>query len=53
MRRERVVIDDEPFATYKAMFNCRLSNSDRVHEFLELFQGRKIRLELSGRHLYV
>jgi transcription elongation factor/antiterminator RfaH len=46
-----VVINDGPFATYKAMFDCRLSGSDRVRVLLELLQGQKIRLELSGRQL--
>jgi transcription elongation factor/antiterminator RfaH len=46
-----VVINDGPFATYKAMFDCRLSGSDRVHVLLELLQDQKIRLELSGRQL--
>jgi transcriptional antiterminator RfaH len=46
-----VVINDGPFATYKAMFDCRLSGSDRVFVLLELLQGRKMRLELSGRQL--
>ena len=46
-----VVIKDGPFATYKAMFDCRLSGSDRVRVLLELLQDQKIRLELSGRQL--
>ena len=46
-----VVINDGPFATYKAMFDCRLSGSDRVRVLLELLQDQKIRLELSGRQL--
>jgi len=46
-----VVIKDGPFATYKAMFDCRLSGSDRVRVLLELLQGQKMRLELSGRQL--
>jgi len=46
-----VVINDGPFATYKAMFDSRLSGSDRVFVLLELLQGRKMRLELSGRQL--
>lgn len=46
-----VVINDGPFATYKAMFDSRLSGSDRVYVLLELLQGRKMRLELSGRQL--
>jgi transcriptional antiterminator RfaH len=46
-----VVINDGPFATYKAMFDCRLSGSDRVHVLLELLQDQKIRVELSGRQL--
>jgi Transcription antiterminator len=46
-----VVINDGPFATYKAMFDCRISGSDRVFVLLELLQGRKMRLELSGRQL--
>ena len=48
---DSVVINDGPFATYKAMFDCRLSGSDRVFVLLELLQGRKMRLELSGRQL--
>ena len=46
-----VVINDGPFATYKAMFDCRLSGSDRVRVLLELIQDQKIRVELSGRQL--
>jgi transcriptional antiterminator RfaH len=46
-----VAINDGPFATYKAMFDCRLSGSDRVRVLLELLQGEKMRLELSGRQL--
>ena len=46
-----VVINDGPFATYKAMFDCRLSGSDRVRVLLELLQGQNMRLELSGRQL--
>lgn len=46
-----VVIQDGPFATYKALFDCRLSGSDRVRVLLELLQGQKMRLELSGRQL--
>ena len=46
-----VVINEGPFATYKAMFDCRLSGSDRVRVLLELLQGHKMRLELSGRQL--
>jgi transcriptional antiterminator RfaH len=48
-----VVINDGPFATYKAMFDCRLSGSDRVRVLLELLQGQNMRLELSGRQLQV
>src|SRR5688572_27041723 len=48
---DRVVINDGPFATYKAMFDCRLSGSDRVRVLLELLQDQKIRVELSGRQL--
>ena len=46
-----VVIKDGPFAAYKAMFDCRLSGHDRVRVLLELLQGQKMRLELSGRQL--
>ena len=46
-----VVINDGPFATYRAMFDCRLSGSDRVRVLLELLQGQKMRLELSGSQL--
>lgn len=46
-----VVIKEGPFATYKAMFDCRLSGQDRVRVLLELLQGQKMRLELSGRQL--
>ena len=45
-----VVIKDGPFATYKAMFDCRLSGQDRVRVLLELLQGQKMRLELSGNN---
>jgi transcriptional antiterminator RfaH len=46
-----VVINDGPFANYKAMFDCRLSGQDRVRVLLELLKGQTIRLELSGRQL--
>jgi|ERR1041385_3404767 len=46
-----VVINDGPFANYRAMFDCRLSGLDRVRVFLDLLQGQNIRLELSGRQL--
>jgi transcriptional antiterminator RfaH len=46
-----VVINDGPFVTYKAMFDCRLSGSDRVRVLLELLRDQKIRVELSGRQL--
>jgi transcription elongation factor/antiterminator RfaH len=46
-----VVINQGPFATYKAMFDCRLSGHDRVRVLLELLKGQQIRLELSGRQL--
>ena len=46
-----VMINDGPFAAYKAMFDCRLSGSDRVRVLLELLQGQKMPLELSGRQL--
>jgi len=46
-----VVIKDGPFAAYKAMFDCRLSGQDRVRVLLELLQGQKMRVELSGRQL--
>src|SRR5215216_1944106 len=46
-----VVINDGPFANYKAMFDCRLSGQDRVRVLLELLQGQKMRLELSAQQL--
>lgn len=46
-----VVINEGPFANYKAMFDCRLSGQDRVRVLLELLQGQKMRLELSARQL--
>jgi transcription elongation factor/antiterminator RfaH len=46
-----VVINDGPFADYKAIFDCRLSDNDRVRVLLELLQGQKMRLELSARQL--
>lgn len=46
-----VVINDGPFANYKAMFDCRLSGSDRVRVLLELLQDQKMRLDLSGKQL--
>jgi transcription elongation factor/antiterminator RfaH len=48
---DMVVINDGPFASYKAMYDCRLSSSDRVQVLLNLLQDQKIRLELSGRQL--
>ena len=48
---DSVVINDGPFATYKGMFDCRLSGSDRVRVLLELLRGQKMPLELSGRQL--
>jgi transcription elongation factor/antiterminator RfaH len=46
-----VVISGGPFANYKAMFDCRLLGQDRVRVLLELLQGQRFRLELSGRQL--
>ena len=46
-----VVINDGPFANYKAMFDCRLSGQDRVRVLLELLQGQKLPLELSAKQL--
>ena len=48
---DRVVISEGPFASYKAMFDCRVSGPDRVRVLLELLQGQQIRVELSGRQL--
>lgn len=48
---DMVVINEGPFATYKAMFDCRQSGSDRVRVLLELLQGQKMRLELSAQEL--
>ncbi len=48
---EWVVINDGPFANYRAMFDCRLSGEDRVRVLLELLQGQKMRLELSAKQL--
>ena len=48
---DAVVIRDGLFAEYKAIFDCRLSGSDRVRVLLELLQGQKIRLELSAWQL--
>lgn len=48
---DMVVINDGPFATYKAMFDSRQSGSERVRVLLELLQGQKMRLELSAREL--
>lgn len=47
-----VVIGDGPFATYKAMFDRRLTGQDRVQVLLEMLEGQQIRLELSGRQLH-
>jgi transcription antitermination factor NusG len=46
-----VMINDGPFANHRAMFDCRLSGQDRVRVLLDLLQGQKIPLELSGRQL--
>jgi transcriptional antiterminator RfaH len=46
-----VVINDGPFANYKAMFDCRLPGQARVRVLLELLQGQKMRLELSAQQL--
>ena len=46
-----VVINDGPFADYKAMFDCRLSGQARVRVLLELLQGQKMPLELSATQL--
>jgi transcription elongation factor/antiterminator RfaH len=48
---DSVVIKDGIFAEYTAIFDCRLSGSDRVRVLLELLQGQKMRLELSARQL--
>lgn len=46
-----VVINEGPFADYKAMFDCRISGQARVRVLLELLQGQKMRLELSADQL--
>jgi transcriptional antiterminator RfaH len=46
-----VVINDGPFANYRAMFDCRLSGEARVRVLLELLQGQKMPLELSATQL--
>jgi transcriptional antiterminator RfaH len=46
-----VVINDGPFANYRAMFDCRLPGQARVRVLLELLQGQKVRLELSAKQL--
>jgi transcription antitermination factor NusG len=46
-----VIINDGPFANFRAMFDCRLSGQDRVRVLLELLQGQKMRLELSAKQL--
>jgi transcriptional antiterminator RfaH len=46
-----VVINDGPFADYRAMFDCRLPGQARARVLLELLQGQKVRLELSAQQL--
>jgi transcriptional antiterminator RfaH len=41
-----IIIRDGPFAGYQAIFDDHLSDTGRVRVFLELLQGRQLRVEL-------
>ncbi|MBU2609708.1 MAG: hypothetical protein KJ606_02000 [Chloroflexi bacterium] len=43
---EPVVIQDGPFAGYKAIFDARLPGSERVRVLLKLIQNQQMRLDL-------
>jgi transcription antitermination factor NusG len=46
-----VSINDGPFLGYKAIFDTRLSGSQRVRVLLEVLQNQQLRLELPARHI--
>lgn len=45
---DRVVVQDGPFAGYEAIFDSRLSGSERVRVLLMLLQKRQVPLDLSA-----
>lgn len=46
-----VVIQDGPFAGYRAIFDGRVSGSERVRVFLRLLQVQQMKLELPARQV--
>lgn len=46
-----VSISDGPFAGYKAIFDTRLSGSQRVQVLLEVLRDQQLRLELPARYI--
>jgi len=50
---ETVIIQDGPFKGYEAIFDGRLSGSERVRVLLRLFQREAIPLHLSVRQILV
>jgi transcriptional antiterminator RfaH len=45
-RGDEVLIQGGPFNGYKAIFDARLPDSERVHVFLKLLEVRQMKLEL-------
>ncbi|MGB7538423.1 MAG: transcription termination/antitermination NusG family protein [Anaerolineales bacterium] len=50
---DKVIIQDGPFKGYEAVFDGRLSGSERVRVLLRLFQREAIPLHLSARQILV
>ncbi|MEP7133554.1 MAG: transcription termination/antitermination NusG family protein [Chloroflexota bacterium] len=48
---DRVVVQDGPFAGYEAIFDSRISGSERVRVLLMLLQKRQVPLDLSDRQI--
>ena len=46
-----VAISDGPFAGYKAIFDTRLSGSQRVQVLLEVLRDQQLRVELPARYV--
>lgn len=48
---DAVTIQDGPFAGYEAVFDTRLSGTQRVVVLLKLLQAERVRLELPDAHI--
>ena len=43
---DQLLIDEGPFKGYEAIFDLRLSDSDRVQVFLKMLNDRHLRVEM-------